>query len=207
MRGWLAAAIIVSAVALAGCGGSSSTTSASGGSSSTTSASVSSGSATTATQTAESPVCDQFCLQAGPSGGPNPNGCRGPNGKPYSSTSRTGCLSCPKQGCLDVLSAMATATHGIVPVRLRCLLNISCDGALLILQPNDVASPYGALPRSQWVGGSGFHLPPSTTGTVEIGLTPLGQRLASSAGGYKGLVAIQLKVYGSLPWGSLLIHS
>jgi hypothetical protein len=123
-----------------------------------------------------------------------------------------GCLTCPNHDCLDLLSTGAIATNGVVPVRLRCRLTTPCAGALLILQSSFITSPSGA-PPSQWVGGSDFRVGPETTADVEIGLTTLGRRLVSSPGGYKGLVVVQLKVYGTArigpgnPAPPLVIHS
>src|SRR5690349_4535969 len=102
-------------VGVAGCG--------SGGSGSGTGAS---------TPAAKRPGCSQFCQQAGPSGGPNFEGC-----------TPQGCQACPSAGCLDVLSSTARVVNGTVDVRLRCRVSIACDGALLLLQQGREIGPNG----------------------------------------------------------------
>jgi hypothetical protein len=144
-------------------------------------------------------TCSQFCLQAGPEGGPNSDGCQGPDGKPYSSSTANGCLECPAQDCLDVLSATATPVNGTVAVRLRCRVSIPCDGALLLLEPNRQVAPDGnKLPPSEWVGGSDIRVQAGAVANVGITLTQLGKQLVSSPGGYTAAVAVQIRVYGSV---------
>jgi hypothetical protein len=119
------------------------------------------------------PGCSQFCLNAGPQGGPS--GCVG-----------TSCKTCPEQGCITIVTGISQASGDVVPVVIACHTTTPCSGAFLLLQRGGGTGPNGnSLPRSQWVAGSDFMVPPKSTSTVELGLTALGSRLIAQAGGYR----------------------
>ena len=132
------------------------------------------------------PGCSQFCLQAGPEGGPK--------------TCASDCLPCPDEGCLGVLSRSAQVTGDLIPLQLQCLVTQPCSGALLLLPAAGPGTGPGgdSLPRSQWVAGSDFVVPPMSTATVYIELTGLGKRLVSSPGGYRGEVDVVLDRFGAI---------
>jgi hypothetical protein len=119
------------------------------------------------------PGCSQFCLNAGPQGGPS--GCTGPDCKP-----------CPEQGCISIVTRISQASGDLVPVAVACHIATPCTGAFLLLPPGAGPAPDGSsTPRSQWVAGSDFTVPPKSTATVELRLTALGSQLIAQAGGYR----------------------
>jgi hypothetical protein len=66
-----------------------------------------------------------------------------------------------------------------------------------MLQLGKEAAPDGnKLPPSEWVGGSDFRVPATTSSTIPISLTPIGRELVRTPGGYDAEVVVQLKVYG-----------
>jgi hypothetical protein len=138
------------------------------------------------------PTCDQFCHEAGPAGGPNPEACPAQGGI---------CPPCPSQGCLDVPAGPATVSaDGVASVRVRCRLSTPCAGALLILQPGKQTAPdAGQISPSEWVAGSNFRVDANRTAAVPVGMTEVGKRLVRPGGGYQGVLWILLKGHGPVP--------
>jgi hypothetical protein len=103
----------------------------------------------------------------------------------------SGCKPCPKQGCISIETRISRASGDLVPVAVTCHIATPCTGAFLLLPPGTGPAPDGnATPRTQWVAGSDFTVPASSTATVELGLTQLGSHLIAHTGGYRAEVWI-----------------
>lgn len=102
--------------ALAGCGGTRSSTS-----SPTHTGTTGTGEAT-GTGTATPVGCSKYCQEAGAPAG------NVPPGYPCAST---GCLGCPPQNCVALKSTSATASGGVFTVNMTCNLASPCRGAFL----------------------------------------------------------------------------
>ena len=141
------------------------------------------------------PTCGAFCQNAGPAGGPNPAAC------PPADTGCPPYPSCPASDCLDLLTTTAVIdARGVFTVRIRCRLSAQpCAGAFLVLKPNEQVGPNGnPVPMGAWVAGSDPRVPAGRTATVPIATTPLGRRLVDSFGGYRGVVSVLIHYYGDV---------
>lgn len=98
---------------------------------------------------------------------------------------------------MAVLTSHATASEGIVNLRVSCRLSTPCKGALLIFPSNWRATQTAdTYPMSNWLAGSDIAVGAESTTSVPIGLTPLGERLIQTNGSYGGYVFVLLKGYG-----------
>jgi hypothetical protein len=134
--------------------------------------------------------CGTYCQQAGGSAGNGP-----PPGYPCTST---GCLQCPSQNCVTLQSSSATATNGVATVQLTCNLSTNCTGAFLICLVNTFCYPgptYGSVSGGR-LGASDFVVPAGTTSNVQIGLTDLGNQVATGPSGYDAQVIVDMLDYG-----------
>jgi hypothetical protein len=138
---------------------------------------------------AAAPGCGTYCQQAGGSAGNGP-----PAGYPCAST---GCLKCPSQNCVTLQGNGATATNGVATVQLTCNLTTDCKGAFLIClastfcYPGPTYSSFGGR-----LAASDFVVPAGTTSNVPIGLTSLGNQVATGPGGYEAQVIVDMLDYG-----------
>ncbi len=71
----------------------------------------------------------------------------------------------------------------------RCQVQRSCDGALVLWKP-------GSLAAGDRLGGSNIRVPAGQSGRVAIATTPLGAQLAAAPGGVSASVYVVLRGYG-----------
>jgi hypothetical protein len=166
------------------------------------------GHTTTNAKAAARPGCGQYCQQAGESAGQAVNGYPCPKPPPGKFS---GCLTCPHPSCLALLATQATVSAGVFSVELRCnLITSPCVGALLVCKPNYFCYAHpvagGAFSGGR-VAGSDFKIGPQAATSVAIGLTPLGTRLVSQPGGFRGSVIASLANYGMFTPGSTIISN
>ncbi len=191
---------LICVVALAGCGGGSTSATGSTGNSGASHTPGGSGSTGNSGSVATArPGCGQDCQDAGASAGQSHYGypCRAklPNGQ-------AGCLSCPTGGCMTLFANKATASNGVVSLQIRCNLRSTCTGALLICYRASLcharAAP-GSLPlfTGGRLAGSDFQVRAGQTTAIEVAITSLGARVSSRSGGYNGgYVITDLEGYG-----------
>jgi hypothetical protein len=188
MRFGFAGLLVVTTVAVfAGCGGSTSSSTAN------STGSGASRNTTIGTPVSAHPGCGTYCQQAGAPAGNAPPGYPCP---------QNGCLSCPPTHCASLLTTSATASGGVVTVKLRCQLMSSCQGAFLLCLPETLCT---LGPTRQGAGGrlagSDFTLGPDQTVDVPVALTGLGEQLASLPAGFDSDVLIDLRNYGIIQAG------
>jgi hypothetical protein len=132
--------------------------------------------------------CGTYCQQAGDSAGTAPPGYPCPKG---------GCLRCPPQNCVTLESSGATATNGVLTVKLRCNLSTACHGAFLLCMPLFTCwngpTESGAGGR---LAGSDFVLPPGAIRDVGVTLTPLARQVVSDQEPRGADVLVDLLDYG-----------
>jgi hypothetical protein len=141
--------------------------------------------------------CGQYCMQAGVGQASVAPGypCPAP-----SQQNQSGCLTCPPQHCMELLSTRASVSKEAFVVRLRCNLSTRCVGAFLVCVPTELCGAGSGVPAGYGgrVAGSDFAVAAGGEADVSISLTPLGRQLASSRGGYHGDVLVDLENYGDL---------
>lgn len=134
--------------------------------------------------------CGTYCQQAGASAGTNPPGYPCP---------AAGCRQCPPQNCVTLESGGATATNGIITVKLRCNLSTACRGAFLLCLPSFTCwggpTSHGAGGR---LAGSDFVVPPGATREVGVALTTLAGRVVSNQQPFSAGVLVDLLDYGNV---------
>jgi hypothetical protein len=158
--------------------------------SSTPSAAASHVSASAPTVTVQG--CGTYCQQAGIS-----------QGGPGAPCPKAACLKCPPQGCVTLESGGATATNGVVGVKLRCNLSAACRGIFLICLPGYFCSlgqtakdSTGEAGFGGRLAGSDLVVPPGTTSEVGVALTALGRQVVSGHRGFQAMVEVGLLDYG-----------
>ena len=136
--------------------------------------------------------CGTYCQQAGIS-----------QGGPGAPCPKAACLKCPPQGCVTLESGGATATNGVVKVKLSCNLSAACRGILLICLPGyfctlgQTADRYDGSPGyGGRLAGSDLVVPPGTTSEVGVALTALGKQVVSGHSGFHAMVKVGLLGYG-----------
>lgn len=134
--------------------------------------------------------CGTYCQQAGVAAG---------NAPPGYPCSTAGCLQCPPENCVTVESSAATATNGVVTVKLKCNLSTACHGAFLLCTPAALCEdPPGAVSDGGRLAGSDFVAAPETTANVGVALTGLGKAAVSQRGSLRVKVLVDLLNYGTV---------
>ena len=135
--------------------------------------------------------CGTYCQQAGIS-----------QGGPGDPCPKAACLKCPPQDCVTLESGGATATNGVVQVKLRCNLSAACRGILLICLPRYFCSlgatedRYNGAPGyGGRLAGSDLVVPPGTASEVGVALTALGKQVVSGHSGFHAMVEVGLLGY------------
>ena len=136
--------------------------------------------------------CGTYCQQAGLS-----------QGGPGVPCPKAGCLKCPPQDCVTLESAGATATNGVVGVKLSCNLSAACRGIFLICLPGYFCTLGQTLDRYNGspgyggrLAGSDLVVPPGTTSEVGVALSGLGKQVVSGPSGFHAMVRVGLLGYG-----------
>lgn len=107
-------------------------------------------------------------------------------------------MSCPPGGCVTLLSRSAVVSGGVTHIDLKCGLNTTCNGAVLLCFPFANCEPAGGT--ASGAGGrlaaSDFSIPAGQTAQAPVAVTSLGATVAQLQGGYRADVLLDVAEYG-----------